>query len=199
MHGGAGAANALQGGPGNDTYYVTAAGDSIIEFAGEGFDSVVTNLSYYLLPAHVENLYASGGGGMIGLGSDNPNYLEGNDGNDTLNGKLGADTMTGGAGFDYFMFDTALGGGNIDRILDFTPDVDRFLLKDTIFGLPMGVLNAAAFRSGAAAADADDRIIYNPATGQVLFDADGNGPGAAIQFALIATGLNIGHDEFIVT
>ena len=65
-------------------------------------------------------------------------------------------------------------------------------------GLSLGVLAAGAFRTGAAAADADDRIIYNSATGALMFDADGNGAGAAIQFATLATGLAMTNAEFLV-
>ena len=52
-----------------------------------------------------------------------------------------------------------------------------------------GVLPNAQFRSGAAAADGNDFIIHDPATGAIYYDADGSGAGVAIQFASVTAGL----------
>ena len=44
------------------------------------------------------------------------------------------------------------------------------------------------FKAGAGvtkAVDADDYLIYNSKTGQLFYDADANGSGAAAQIALI--------------
>ena len=65
-------------------------------------------------------------------------------------------------------------------------------------GLATGALAAGAFNTGASASEADDRIVYNAATGALLFDADGNGAGAAVQFATIAAGLPMAASEFMV-
>ena len=88
---------------------------------------------------------------------------------------------------------------NLDTITDYSVANDQFRLNSAAFGgLPAGVLTAAAFRIGAGAADASDRIIYNSATGALLFDADGNGAGAAVQFASISTGLAMTNAEFVI-
>ncbi|MBK8544338.1 MAG: hypothetical protein IPL62_12780 [Caulobacteraceae bacterium] len=50
----------------------------------------------------------------------------------------------------------------------------------------------------AAAAEADDRIIYNSSTGQLYFDADGNDAGVAVLFAMIAPGLALTSADFII-
>jgi Ca2+-binding RTX toxin-like protein len=218
--------NALQGGTGNDIYVVTSAGDTVIEAAGEGTDQVRTDLSNYSLGANVEQLVFTGAGNFIGngngldnflfggSGADELNGLDGNDtisgnggsdllnggnGNDTLGGGLGNDILTGGAGNDIFVFDTALGPNNVDRVTDFVSGSDRVALDNTIFTtLSEGVLPAGAFVNGSAAGDSDDRIIYDPTTGALYYDADGNGAGAAIQFATLSTGLTLAATDFVV-
>ena len=59
-----------------------------------------------------------------------------------------------------------------------------------------GTLAAGAFHTGSAAADADDRIIYNKATGALSYDPDGTGSAHPTQFATLPTGLSLSHANF---
>ncbi|MHA6768370.1 M10 family metallopeptidase C-terminal domain-containing protein [Sphingobium ummariense] len=205
----------MTGGAGNDTYYVDSASDVVVEAANGGTDTIFSTLSYTLLST-VENLTLVSGhidgtgnsGANILTGNSGMNVLKGGGGNDTLNGAGGSDTLdggsgadilTGGTGADKFLFMNGLGGGNVDTITDYKVVDDTIQLNDAAFGgLALGTLSASAFFIGAAAADASDRIIYNSATGALLFDADGNGAGAAIQFATLSTGLAMTAAEFVV-
>jgi Ca2+-binding RTX toxin-like protein len=65
-------------------------------------------------------------------------------------------------------------------------------------GLALGALSANAFHTGSAAADADDRIIYDSTTGHLFFDVDGTGPGAQIQFASLSNNLALTYSDFQV-
>ncbi|WP_285719540.1 calcium-binding protein, partial [Pelosinus sp. IPA-1] len=104
LSGGLGA-DTLIGGLGNDTYVVDDVGDVIVENAGEGTDTVYSNLTTYTLGANLENLILYGTGNINGTGNEVNNVLTGNSGNNTLDGGLGADTMIGGLGNDTYVVD----------------------------------------------------------------------------------------------
>ena len=211
----------MAGGLGNDNFYVDNAGDVVTEVAGQGTDRVLSEVSYALAAGiSIETLSTTNPFGTAAIalaGNELANTVYGNfgnntlyggggndtlagyDGDDTLVGGAGADSMTGGLGNDAFRFDSALGAGNIDTIGDYGVADDVIQLDDAVFtGLAAGALAAGAFNTGAAATQADDRIIYNSATGALLFDADGNGAGAAVQFATLAGGLALTASEFLV-
>ena len=191
LDGGAGA-DTLQGLGGNDTYIVDNAGDQVLEAVGGGNDLVAALTSYALnAGAEVETLSTinAGSNAAINLtGNEFGQTIIGNAGANVLDGGLGADTLQGLGGADTFAFTTALGGGNVDAITDFVHGTDKIALDDAIFGAGIGTpgaFNANAFVIGTAAGDADDRIIYDSATGQLFYDADGNGAGAAVLFATL--------------
>ncbi|MEZ5960602.1 MAG: Calx-beta domain-containing protein [Hyphomonadaceae bacterium] len=207
LDGGAGA-DQMFGGNGNDTYIVDNAGDVTSETSAlGGIDTVISSVTRNLT-ANLENLTLTGGANINGagnalnnivIGNDGANTLYGLDGDDRLDGGLGADTLQGGLHADTYVFSTAIGGGNVDAIIGFNVADDTIELSNAVYtGLSTGALDANAFVIGAAAADADDRIIYNSATGQLFFDADGTGAGAAILFATLAPGLALTSADFIV-
>ena len=51
---------------------------------------------------------------------------------------------------------------------------------------------------GAHAAQTDDRIIYDPSTGNLFFDPDGTGAEAQVLFATVSTGLKITAADFFI-
>ncbi|NWK95250.1 hypothetical protein DM806_06145 [Sphingobium lactosutens] len=174
------------GGSGSDTL------SGIENVTGSGFNDVFTGSS-------ANNVMKSGAGNDNLNGGGGDDTLDAGGGNDFLNGGSGSDTLTGGLGNDIFAFFNGLGATNVDTIVDYAVANDVIELASAAFGgLPVGTLAAAAFQIGAAAADASDRIIYNSATGALLFDADGTGATAAVQFASISTGLAMTNAEFVI-
>ena len=144
-------------------------------------------------------LFGAGGNDTLrgGNGSD---QLKGNDGDDNLHGGAGRDQLFGGQGADNFVFDTAPGPANRDKIMDYVVADDTIRLDDGVFTAigPAGTLDADAFVEGSAAADAEDRIIYDPATGNLYYDSDGTGPTVQLLFAVVAPGTALGNGEFVV-
>ncbi|WP_298047004.1 immunoglobulin-like domain-containing protein [uncultured Cardiobacterium sp.] len=134
------------------------------------------------------------------FGFDGNDNIDGGAGNDQIEGGRGNDTLKGGAGGDTFIFRSPF-DGTIDTLLDFNAaEGDRIQLDHNIFtGLQKGSLSAEQFVKGTEAKDADDRIIYNQATGELAYDADGNGSGAAVTIARLGinTELEQNHIQII--
>lgn len=191
---GGGGSDTLIGLRGDDSYRVYGNGALVLENAGEGNDTIFTSGNYVLRQgASVETLSTARNADTTPVsltGNDIANVLVGNYGLNVLDGGAGNDTIYGLQGNDVFQFSTALGNGNVDTLVDFGNGADTIRLDLNVFtGLTAGSLAASAIAVGSAAGDANDRIIYNAQTGALLFDSDGTGATAAIQFATLPTGL----------
>jgi Ca2+-binding RTX toxin-like protein len=124
-------------------------------------------------------------------GSGVSERFEGRGGNDTLSGLGGNDTLVGEAGQDTFLFASAPGPNSADLVVDFLSTADELAFDNSVFAALGSAGNFssgdARFNSGAgftSGRDPSDRIVYDTSSGQLFYDADGNGPGAAL---LIAT------------
>ncbi len=217
LDGGAGV-DTMRGGSGNDTYVVDSAGDLTIEGAGaSGIDLVLSSVTRSL-GANLEKLKLSGATAINGTGNTLANVLTGNSLANTLSGLSGADkliggggadrlyggggldTLTGGNGADKFVFNIAPTAASQDNITDFNAAADTIQIASAAFagiGGP-GVLLADAFHLGGSAADANDRIIYDQASGTLWFDADGFGGAAQIQFATLTNNAALTAADFVV-
>jgi Cadherin-like/Bacterial cadherin-like domain/Bacterial pre-peptidase C-terminal domain/RTX calcium-binding nonapeptide repeat (4 copies) len=193
----------LSGLGGNDTYVVTVAGDTIVEAAAGGTDTVRTTLTNFTLANNVENLTYTGTGIFNGVGNSGDNVITGGaladaisgmGGNDTLIGGNGADVLIGGTGADIFRY---LGGETgLDRILDFNNGVDKISLNAAFYS----VTGTLTFESGASpfATTANSTFLYDSNTGIISYDADGNGAGAAVQIAQLDAGLPLSLGDLVI-
>ena len=119
------------------------------------------------------------------MGRDGNDRIDSGPGNDQVSGGLGKDRLKGGPNTDTFLFDSALGAGNVDKIKDLR-GTDHIALDTGIFaGLPLGALKAKFFHAGTKAADGNDHVIYDKATGKLFFDEDGKGDAHQVLFAKI--------------
>jgi len=182
-------ADVINGGDGVDTIdYGTAARTAVfIDLAAGTASGGGTAGAGSASLSNVENANGSAYNDVI-TGSAAANFLFGFDGNDTLDGGAGNDRLEGAGGSDHYVFTAAVGTANADTITGFASGADKIVLK----GLNLGTngnftsgdvrfASAAGLNSGQ---DSTDRIIYNTTTGQLWYDADGNGSNAA---QLIAT------------
>ena len=112
---GNGKAQVLQGGAGDDIYYIYGA-EKVVEQPNQGTDTIVSAWTNVLLPANVENLDITGN--YYGYGNSEANVIVGDKVNQVIDGGMGNDVLTGGGGHDTFVFDADSGH---DVITDFVP------------------------------------------------------------------------------
>ncbi|MCX7668534.1 MAG: RTX toxin, partial [Anaerolineae bacterium] len=156
LDGGAGA-DTLAGGAGDDTYIVDDAGDTVIEAAGAGTDTVLASVSYRL-SAHIENLTLTGSANIDGMGNELANTLTGNAGANRLDGGAGADVMAGGAGDDTYVVDDAA-----DLVREFFGEGTDSVQALISFVLPEHVENLTL--TGSTAIDGTGNALDNLLTG----------------------------------
>jgi trimeric autotransporter adhesin len=192
--------NTLAGGVGNDRYIVEDKGDTLVELAGQGVDTVESSIGY-MLGDNVENLVLGAAAGSINAtGNALDNTLTGNAGDNLLYGGAGADAMRGGLGNDYYVIDqagdsvTELAGEGFDTVQSFisttlADNVERLVLDPSLLAIDGSgnaldnvlVGNAASNRlDGGAGADAmfgggGDDVYVVDAAGDVVNENTGEG------------------------
>jgi serralysin len=196
---GDGANNILRGGLGGDTLD-GGTGSDWADYAGEATAVGVNLTTGGTVGAAAGDTYVSienvRGGGfndiLVGTASAN-----------SIQGGLGNDTLTGGGGADQFQFNSALNATtNVDIISDFVVVDDTIQLENGIFTAltVTGTLAVDQFVSGAGttAIDANDYIVYDTASGDLFYDADGSGAGAQTKFAHLTPGFALTNNDFLV-
>jgi Ca2+-binding RTX toxin-like protein len=186
---------------GNDTYGVFSQGDVVREVAGQGNDVVYASTSYQLRAGtEIEALAAVNGAATDAYtltGNEIAQTVVGNAGANVLDGRGGSDTLIGLAGADTFAFTAALGTGNVDTVQDFGAKDRIGLASDLFSAVTNGGIEAGELVLGTAAQDADDRLLYDQATGRLFYDADANGAGAAVVFAQLSPGTALTAASFV--
>ena len=107
----------MQGGTGDDIYYLYSGINRAAEAPGGGTDTINTWMSY-TLPENFENLTVTGAG-RYAFGNSADNIISGAAGSQTIDGRAGNDVLTGGGGADTFLFTR---GNGSDLIVDFSSD-----------------------------------------------------------------------------
>jgi Ca2+-binding RTX toxin-like protein len=193
----------FEGGTGDDAYGIYNSNTVIIENSNEGNDTVWTQVNY-TLTVNIERMYLVGA--ITGTGNNEDNTIYGHDsashtiyglgGNDIISGGIGSDNIWGGAGDDTFIINSPYEG--IDKINDFGDGNDRLLLSAAGFGIAAGFLASAKFTTGTAATTVDQRFIYDNASGDLFFDADGLGGSTQVKMAQLLSKPNLTSNNFFL-
>jgi Ca2+-binding RTX toxin-like protein len=140
---GVGGGDRLVGSLGDDTYVIRDLRDEIVEYAGEGQDTVKADISFALAADdHIEFLETrlpSAGHRIHLTGNDFAQKITGNEGSNILSGMGGDDRLIGGAGGDTLIgglgSDSLHGGSGLDRyVFTSVEDSPTGAGRDSIYG-----------------------------------------------------------------
>jgi Ca2+-binding RTX toxin-like protein len=196
--GGGGGKDTLVGGDGNDTYLIINSTDTITitEVATGGNDTVISNVSYTLTAANIENLtlsVTSGATGLVGVGNAAANIITGSSNADTLNGGSGIDTLVGGGGDDVYIVDSTT-----DKISDVGNDPNDTISSSVNFSLGTNVVGVENLTlTGSVAISATGNSLENVITGNALANVLSDGGNAATAADTLSGGL--GNDTYVIT
>jgi Ca2+-binding RTX toxin-like protein len=176
----------LRGGDGNDDMFGGSENDDM--YGGEGNDRIFGETGS-------DDINGQAGNDQL-FGGDDVDTLKGGEGNDKLYGEAGSDVLTGGMGNDSFYFDQPLATTGIDRITDFSPNLDKLVLSSVIYSqLSINGIGVNQFESIAGSSTANviaestrssTRIVYNSNNGSLSYDIDGAGTSPGVQIATLS-------------
>ncbi len=132
-------------------------------------------------------------------GSWESDTIRGGGGDDIIIGGSHSDTLSGGAGVDTFVLETVVAdGGEDDHIVDFEERDQIHLIRSAYLTLPVGRLSVDAFCIGPSPADANDRVIYDPATGALSIFLVRTVVPQMLQVAQLDRGLDLSASDFLI-
>lgn len=119
-----GGQNVIEGGAGDDTYWLLNSTNTVIEQPGEGHDVVHASIVSYTLPDNVEDLYLEvTSSARYGYGNGLDNHIYSN-GNDVIEGRGGNDTI------DLIAGNNAVDGGTGDDTVVYQMTLDQYAVED---------------------------------------------------------------------
>jgi Ca2+-binding RTX toxin-like protein len=167
------------GGVGDDVYNVDTAGDVLVEYAGEGTDTVKVRKSSYTLPTNFENADLRFYSGSISV--------YGNSANNVFTMGVGSQYVSGGSGVDTVSYAYASAGVGVDL---WTQTYDGEAADDTLASIEnltgsayddvLRTLGTASVIDGGAGADtmegrAGNDIYYVDNSGDLVIEIAGGG------------------------
>jgi Ca2+-binding RTX toxin-like protein len=202
-----GGADLIDGGAGtgDSVFYVNERSDVTINLvdqiqnAGAAFGDTIVNIERIYGAVNFANNLTGDNNSNILVGGIKADILNGGGGFDILRGGLGADTMAGGTGADYFQYTAVAEGGDTITVWE---SGDKFTFSRTAFGNLAGAnvaaVNFLSVASGHAATNTSQKFIFDQATDQLWYDADGSNAGAAVFIADITTNYNILNTDLLL-